>query len=62
MLALADPPPQQSATEAGLIPGLKYPPEWHREQEDLERAWLDTYTRRTLKYGTRPLHGLGGHR
>lgn len=58
MLALADPP----AAEPGLIPGLKHPPEWHREQEDRERAWLDAYMRWTLKYGTRPLHGLGGPR
>lgn len=62
MLALAEPPPPQTEPtepETGLIPGLTYSPEWHREQEDLERAWLNAYTRWTLKYGTRPLHGRG---
>ena len=62
MLALAEPPPPQTEPETGLIPGLKRSPEWHREQEDLERAWLNAYTRWTLKYGTRPLHGRGGPR
>jgi hypothetical protein len=62
MLALAEPPPPHTEPEAALIPGLTYSPEWHREQEDLERAWLDAYTRRALRYGTRPLHGHGGPR
>lgn len=39
MLALADPPD----TQPDLIPGLTYSPEWHREQEADERAWLDDY-------------------
>ena len=66
MLALAEPPPPhtepQPEPEFGLIAGLKQTPEWHREQEDLERAWLNAYTRWTLKYGTRPLRGRGGPR
>ena len=62
MLALAEPPPQQSEPAPGLIPGLKQSPQWHREQEDLERAWLNAHMRWTLKYGTRPLHGRGGPR
>lgn len=62
MLALADPPPPQAEPEADHIPGLKRSPEWHREQEDLERAWLDAYTRWTLTYATRPVCGRGGPR
>jgi len=38
MLALAAPTP-------GPIPGLHHSPEWHREQEDSERAWLDQWAR-----------------
>lgn len=41
MLATADLPDTQPET----IPGLVYSPEWHREQEQEERAWLDDYTR-----------------
>jgi len=58
MLALADPPhtqPGGGVFEAG--DGA-----WHRAQETSERAWLDAYMRWTLKYGRRPLHGLGGTR
>lgn len=33
------------ATPPDLIPGLVYPAEWHREQEDIERAWLDEHIR-----------------
>lgn len=51
MLALADPP----AVRPDLIPGLKYSPPWHREQEDKERDWLDAYVRWTLKFRTRPV-------
>jgi hypothetical protein len=61
MLALAEPPPPHTEPAPGLIPGLKQTPEWHREQEDLERAWLNAHMRWTLKYGTRPLHGRGEH-
>lgn len=32
-------------TQTDLIPGLAYPPEWHREQEATEQAWLDDYIR-----------------
>lgn len=32
-------------TPPDLIPGLLYPPEWHRQQEADERAWLDTFIR-----------------
>ena len=63
MLALAEPPPPQTEPQPGcLISGLKHSPEWHREQEDLERAWLDAYTRWTLRHATRPLRGQGGPR
>jgi len=64
MLALADPPPPTTTphAEPDPIPGLKHTPEWHRAQEIAERAWLDAYMRWTLKYGRRPLHGLGGTR
>lgn len=48
MLALADPPEAQPDT--GLIPGLKYPPEWHRMQEQAERAYLDARIRWHLKH------------
>lgn len=41
MLALADPPD----TQPDLIPGLVYSPEWHREQEAAERAYLDARIR-----------------
>lgn len=41
MLALADPP----TTRPDLIPGLKYSPEWHRMQEQAERAYLDARIR-----------------
>lgn len=54
MLALAEPPP---TTEPGLIPGLKYSPGWHREQEDKERAWLDAYVRWTLRIKHLGMHG-----
>jgi hypothetical protein len=56
MLALAEPPP----TQPDPVPGLKRSPEWHRAQEDQERAWLDAYMRRALKCSRRPLHGRGG--
>ncbi|WP_176742631.1 hypothetical protein [Streptomyces sp. LUP47B] len=49
MLALADPPPPQTEPETALIPGLAYSPEWHREQEDMERVWLDAYVRWSLR-------------
>jgi len=51
MLALADPPPPT----ADLIPGLKYSPEWHREQEEREQAWLNAYARWVLKFGSLPV-------
>lgn len=38
-------------TTPDLIPGLIYPPEWHRQQEDEEQAWLDDYIR-TLRFIT----------
>jgi hypothetical protein len=41
MLALADPPD----TQPDLTPGLVYSPEWHREQEAAERAYLDARIR-----------------
>lgn len=58
MLALADPPTNQP----GPIPGLKRSPEWHRAQEDQERAWLDNWMQWAAKFGRRPLHGRGGDR
>jgi hypothetical protein len=54
MLAVADPP------EPRLIPGLKYPPGWHRAQEAKEQAWLDAYMRWVRKFGTLPQPGQGG--
>lgn len=45
MLALADKP----STQPGLIPGLKYSPEWHRMQEQAERACLDGRIRWCLR-------------
>ena len=45
MLALAEPPPPHTGPQTSLIPGLKQSPQWHREQEDLERAWLDQWMR-----------------
>lgn len=53
MLALADPP----ATEPQPIPGLKYPPEWHREEEDREQAWLNAHIRWSLRRGLLPVNG-----
>jgi len=53
MLALADPP----HTQLGHIPGLKYPPEWHREQEAKEQAWLNAWARWGRKLGTVPVNG-----
>ena len=35
-------------TQPDTIPGLIYPPEWHRQQETEERAWLDDYARLRL--------------
>jgi hypothetical protein len=35
-------------TQPDTIPGLAYPPEWHRQQELEERAWLDDYARLRL--------------
>lgn len=32
-------------TQTDTIPGLVYSPEWHRQQEDEERAWLDDHAR-----------------
>ncbi|MGW2384361.1 hypothetical protein [Streptomyces sp. NPDC001658] len=46
MLALADPP----ATSPDLIPGLKYPAAWHREQESKEQAALNAYIRWTTRF------------
>lgn len=43
MLTLADPPP--TTTQPDLIPGLKNSPEWHRMQEQAERAYLDARIR-----------------
>lgn len=51
MLALADPP----QPDTGMIPGLKYPPEWHREQEDAEQAWLDAYIRWAERFRALPV-------
>lgn len=59
MLALADPPP---VTEPDLIPGLKYPPAWHRLEESRERAFLDAHTRWHLRYGLLPVRRTGEHR
>lgn len=56
MLALADPPPPHTPPEPDLIPGLTYSPQWHREQETLEQAWLDAYIRCCLKCGSLPVH------
>lgn len=53
MLALADPP----ATQPGLIPGLKYPPEWHRRMEERERTYLDAHIRRHLRLRSLPTRG-----
>lgn len=53
MLALADPP----ATQPDTIPGLTYPPEWHREEEDKERAWLDAYARWCQRFRLFPTCG-----
>jgi hypothetical protein len=49
MLTLADFPDTQPDT----IPGLAYSIEWHREQEAMERAWLDDYARWGLDLGAR---------
>lgn len=46
MLALADPPQAQPKS----VLGLKCSPEWHREQERLERAYLDAHIRWHLKH------------
>lgn len=32
-------------TQHDHLPGLAYSPEWHREQDAEERAWLDDYAR-----------------
>lgn len=56
MLALADLP----HTQPDHIPGLTYPPEWHREQEDLERAWLDGYARWCQRFRLLPTSNQGG--
>lgn len=53
MLALADPPD----TQPGLIPGLKYPPEWHRLMEEMERAALDAHILRHLHRRLLPKRG-----
>ncbi|MEU5322913.1 hypothetical protein AB0G67_40115 [Streptomyces sp. NPDC021056] len=50
MLALADPP--QPTT--GMIPGLKYPPEWHREEEAREQAWLNARIRKHMRHRLTP--------
>jgi hypothetical protein len=57
MLALADPPAPKTEPETGLIPGLTYSPEWHREQEDRERVWLDAYVRWSLRIKQQPERG-----
>ena len=49
MLTLADFPDTQPDT----IPGLVYSPQWHREQEMQERAWLDDYAQWGLNIGAR---------
>jgi hypothetical protein len=46
MLALAERP----ATQPDMIPGLKYPPDWHRLGELQERAYLDARVLWCLKY------------
>jgi hypothetical protein len=51
MLTLADYPDIQS----GTIPGLTYPPDWHREEEAKEQAWLDAYARWALRLGALPV-------
>lgn len=51
MLALAEPP----TTQSDLIPGLKRSPEWHREEEAREQAWLNAYARWAVKYGDIPV-------
>lgn len=53
MLALADRP----TIQPDLIPGLKYPPEWHREQEADERARLDAYARWCRTFRVLPMCG-----
>jgi hypothetical protein len=58
MLALAEPP----HTQPDHTPGLKHSPEWHREQEDKERAWLDAYNRWCNKFRALPAHDDGGSR
>lgn len=55
MLALADPP----AVQPHLIPGLKYPPEWHRAQEAREQAWLNAYARWCLRLRLIPTRRRG---
>lgn len=59
MLALADPPTPQGQPETGLIPGLKYSPAWHREQEDLEQALLNEYARWCRRFRPFPQDGPG---
>lgn len=60
MLALADPPPPEAQPEPnGLIPGLKYPPAWHRQQEDQEQAWLNEYARWCARFRPFPQDGPG---
>jgi hypothetical protein len=53
MLTLADYPDIQS----GTIPGLTYPPDWHREEEAREQAWLNAYARRALQLTALPVQG-----
>jgi hypothetical protein len=55
MLALADPTPPATSPEPHYIPGLKYSPQWHREQEDEEQVWLNAYARWALKCGAFPV-------
>jgi hypothetical protein len=51
MLTLVDYPDTQPDT----IPGLTYPPDWHREEEAREQAWLDAYARWALRLGALPV-------
>lgn len=53
MLATAEHPD----TQPKLIPGLVYPPEWHRDEEAMERAYLDARVRWYLRAGLVPAHG-----